>query len=396
MPSTSGRDPGTATLARWERAAAAVRRACAAGLTPDALGEVVGARVAEVLDAPAWSFCRTDPATGLLTHARNEGIGDRMQQAYVTSFYPEVEAIRYLDMARSGEATSTDVPPGEASEAFGEVMTDAGLGAGIRVALTAGAAQAGGPTLWGTLSLLRPTDAHRFGPAEQHFLGEIAPHIARALRRATLTPPSLTAAESAGTTASGSSSVDADRVAPAVLTLDGAGRMIFQTANAAPMLGDLADHERTRGIGMRGTTATATLPGVIGGVLAQLRWRRAHSPHASLGSTLMVNGASGRRYALHAVHTEEYSAGAVRTVVTITPAHATNGSAALAMRYGLSAREHAVLLRVARGESTKAIAAALKLSVYTVQDHVGRACERVGVTTRRELVARLFLDALEG
>lgn len=395
MSSSSARDPGHATRARWERAAAAVRRACAAGLAPDALAAVVGARVAEALDAPAWSFCRTDPATGLLTHALNEGIGDVMQHAYVTSFYPEVEAMRYLDMARVGEATSTDVPAGEASDAFGAVMADAGLRAGVRVALTAGGAPTNGATLWGTWSLLRPSDAPEFGPAEQEFLTRLAPHVARALRRATLAPAALSAVERVNSAADASSS-DTGAAAPAVLTLDASGRMVFQTANAPPVLDDLAARERARGIGVRGTASATTLPGVIGGVLAQLRWRHAHAPHAGLSSTLLVVGGSGRRYALHAVHTEGNATGAVLTVVTITPAQSVDGSAALAMRYGLSAREHAVLLRVARGESTKAIAAALQLSAYTVQDHVGRACERVGVTTRRELVAKLFLDALGG
>src|SRR5206468_1460114 len=131
----------------------------------DSLGSVVGARVADVLGAEAWSFCRTDPATGLLTHALNAGIGDAMQHAYVTGFYPEVEAVRYLDMARLGEATSVDVPPGGASESFGAVMSSAGLGAGVRVALVTGTTAAG-PTLWGTWSLLRPRSAPAFGMAE--------------------------------------------------------------------------------------------------------------------------------------------------------------------------------------------------------------------------------------
>ena len=104
--------------------------------------------------------------------------------------------------------------------------------------------------------------------------------------------------------------------------------------------------------------------------------RDAHAPHAGLASTLLVVGGSGRRYALHAVHTEGNAAGAVLTVVTITPLQSVNGSAALAMRYGLSAREQAVLLRVAHGESTKAIAAALQLSAYTVRTmSVARASE---------------------
>jgi DNA-binding CsgD family transcriptional regulator len=52
-----------------------------------------------------------------------------------------------------------------------------------------------------------------------------------------------------------------------------------------------------------------------------------------------------------------------------------------------------MLRHVARGDASKAIAAALGLSVHTVQEYVGRACRKVGVRTRRELVARLLEPA---
>ncbi len=123
---------------------------------------------------------------------------------------------------------------------------------------------------------------------------------------------------------------------------------------------------------------------------------RRRAPDAGLAGTLLARGASGRQYALHAALTEPDPAGRTLRVVTVTPEGAMDASAELAARYGFSPREHAVLLRVARGESTKANAAALGLSAYTVHDHVGRASAKVGVTTRRELVAKLFLDALGG
>jgi DNA-binding CsgD family transcriptional regulator len=47
---------------------------------------------------------------------------------------------------------------------------------------------------------------------------------------------------------------------------------------------------------------------------------------------------------------------------------------------------------VARGLATDAIAARLYLSPWTVQDHLKAIFEKVGVSTRGELVARLFFD----
>jgi DNA-binding CsgD family transcriptional regulator len=60
--------------------------------------------------------------------------------------------------------------------------------------------------------------------------------------------------------------------------------------------------------------------------------------------------------------------------------------------YGLSDRERDVMQRVVQGLSTKEIAAAIELSVYTVADHLKRIFEKVGVRSRTELLARLFFD----
>jgi DNA-binding CsgD family transcriptional regulator len=88
---------------------------------------------------------------------------------------------------------------------------------------------------------------------------------------------------------------------------------------------------------------------------------------------------------------------APRTFVVIAPAAPREeGTSGVAERFGLSPREQEILRRVARGDATKAIAAALGLSTYTVQEYVGRACRKAGVRTRRELVARLLEPAPRG
>ncbi len=58
--------------------------------------------------------------------------------------------------------------------------------------------------------------------------------------------------------------------------------------------------------------------------------------------------------------------------------------------YSLTPRERDVLAAIARGESTAEIAAALFLSPHTVRDYVKTVFEKVGVSSRNELVARLF------
>lgn len=60
--------------------------------------------------------------------------------------------------------------------------------------------------------------------------------------------------------------------------------------------------------------------------------------------------------------------------------------------FGATAREREVATLLARGLSRAEIAETLVLSSHTVEDHVKRLYEKLGVASRHELVARVFLD----
>jgi DNA-binding CsgD family transcriptional regulator len=79
--------------------------------------------------------------------------------------------------------------------------------------------------------------------------------------------------------------------------------------------------------------------------------------------------------------------------VVVEAARAPELAPLLAEAYGLTDRERAVTEQVARGLSTDGIARRLALSPYTVQDHLKAVFDKAGVSSRGELVARLFLGA---
>ena len=81
-----------------------------------------------------------------------------------------------------------------------------------------------------------------------------------------------------------------------------------------------------------------------------------------------------------------------RVGVIVHPASAPQISGLIAEAYGLSKREREVTRLVLNGLSTREISERLTVSPYTVQDHLKAVFDKVGVRSRRELVAQLFLQ----
>jgi DNA-binding NarL/FixJ family response regulator len=78
--------------------------------------------------------------------------------------------------------------------------------------------------------------------------------------------------------------------------------------------------------------------------------------------------------------------------VVIEPAKSGEIAPIIVDAYALSPRERDVVRAIARGLSNPEIAAELFLSPHTVRDYVKSVFEKLGVSSRGELVAKLFAE----
>jgi DNA-binding CsgD family transcriptional regulator len=120
------------------------------------------------------------------------------------------------------------------------------------------------------------------------------------------------------------------------------------------------------------------------------RARAVFEGHEPGPARLRLRARSGRWMVLHASCMGDRSDGPV--TVVIEPAKSSDVAPIIVEAYALSPRERDVVRAIARGMSSAEIAAELYLSPHTVRDYVKSVFEKVGVSSRGELVARLFAD----
>ncbi|MBO0837123.1 MAG: helix-turn-helix transcriptional regulator [Actinobacteria bacterium] len=105
-----------------------------------------------------------------------------------------------------------------------------------------------------------------------------------------------------------------------------------------------------------------------------------------------VQTANGRWLVLEATALLDQRGGPPRVALVLQPAGGWELAPLIAEAYGLSSREQEVTRLLARGLGSADIGTELFLSVHTVRDHVKQILEKVGVSSRGELIARLFND----
>jgi DNA-binding NarL/FixJ family response regulator len=208
---------------------------------------------------------------------------------------------------------------------------------------------------WGLLHVNRRGASGGFSAEEVAFVERIAPIVGRALRQSLISHPAqLSAARG-----------------PGMAIIDAENRLVSATPEALAWFDDIESVVRVDDVPSevivaaqdarsRGTGATRTRARTRNGL-----WLLIHA------SCLQ---------------------GADATAVVIEPAKASEVAPLIVDAYELTPREVDVTRALARGLTTSEIALELHLSRYTVQDHLKSVYEKAGVSSRGELVAKMFAD----
>jgi hypothetical protein len=287
MPETMS--PGYAAAER--EAYRSVRRACDAALGSMALRVELTRRITRLIPTEASYFGTFHPRGAMLDDVVAEEAFDEIERSVFEAAYRPTDVERARDLARSGRSADT-----QPSSAMTDWMRSVGLGRELRAAFGFGD-EPGGIFL-----ALRERRSRSFGEHDVAFIRRIAPHIARALRRAAL----VDAARVARLADVEPNERETVGLTPGVIVIDDHWRIAQWTPAAEPQLADLAD----------ATDATATPTSAI---VEFVRRQRA-SGGARGVSFLSVPGRSGRWYTLRAALTEPDELGRSSTVVIITPA----------------------------------------------------------------------------
>lgn len=217
-----------------------------------------------------------------------------------------------------------------------------------------------GSRAWGALALYRAGGSARFSPAETSLLASIAPTMAAGIRAGLVTARHP-----------GATPVDG----PAVIIV-GAGNTVVHSTPAA--------RQRLDELGGGTTTLPVPVLSVIGSARAYGAGLARQPPRARLRT------APGQWLIAHAASLG--TAGGTDVVLTLEEARPPEVVPLVVAALGLTAREREVVGLVLQGADTRQIACALHVSPYTVQDHLKSVFDKAGVSSRRELTARVFLE----
>jgi DNA-binding CsgD family transcriptional regulator len=320
-------------------------------------------RLRKVISIDVFFFSTADPATLLFTGAVIDEILDRVTPQFLENEFLQGDVNKFSQLARSAtqvgsliQATQGDL---EQSPRYREILAPLALGDELRVALmTSG-------VCWGFLCLHRDRSSPHFTTAEAAFIGRLAPHIALGLRKALLL---------------GSTTGQPVPDEPGLLLLTEDLEVLAMTPAAERWLTEIpeVDWQRKR-----------ALPSVISAVVARLQALEQDNDVDALLPRVRLRTVSGHWLVLHASRLSGPSMQR-QVAVIFEVARPVEIAPLIAQAYDLTKREGEIMQSVLRGLSTAEMVDTFHIASHTVQDHLKAIFEKAGVSSRRELVGRLF------
>ena len=223
---------------------------------------------------------------------------------------------------------------------------------------------------WGLLHLNRAGTTCGFSDEEIGFVEMIAPIVGRALRLSLIVHPARSAADRG----------------PGMAIVDSENRLVSATPEALAWFDDVESVFR-----LPDPRLGRDVPSEVTVAAQEARARAAAEGNAAPTRT-RARTRNGVWLLIHASCLHGADATAADTAVVIEPAKASEVAPLIVDAYELTPREVDVTRALARGLTTNEIARELHLSRYTVQDHLKSVYEKAGVSSRGELVAKMFAD----
>jgi DNA-binding CsgD family transcriptional regulator len=328
-------------------------------LAADAAGRPPGELLGEVLEAlhgvAGFSFAAlllTDTDSMLPFGGVVEGLDPSQCTLFWDNELLDPDFAKFSSLARSAEpvATLSQLTDGDLARSprYRRLYEPVGGGDEIRVAFTTGT------SCWAVAALIRGADLGPFPATESHLVLDLVPVAARAIRAAVMRRDRAPAAQ-----------------APTMLVIDSNAALVSATPGAAEVLAEFAIH----GVDIEVPTV----------VMAAAR--RAKNLKNATGISMRARGSSGRWFRLHAAPLGDH-----QVAVVVEPAGPGDLVSIVLESYGLTHRESEVVPLLARGLSTKEIATQMCISRHTVNDHIQTIFTKCNVTSRGELIARLFAN----
>lgn len=305
-------------------------------------------------------FATVDPTTLLFTSALAEEPLASVTAQFLDNEYGRNDVNKFAQLAASddkvGSLDGATRGHRTASARYREVLAPLGLGDEIRVALAVGG------LCWGVLCMHRSASANGFDSSDLDLVRQVAPDLAMGLRRSITLNPLASNVPTVGT---------------GIIILDRNLEIVSLNPAGATLLADVVDADWPAHLDLPVTIYAVAAAGLA----ADLRGEAAPQSVTRLrrgGGDWMTVNASPLRGSSH---------GQIAVILDCADTGPVNSLILAA--HGLTTAQSRVVALVLQGRSTPSIVNELQISSNTLQEHLHAVFDKLGIGSRRELVAAL-------